>query len=337
MTRRHALAAGCLAAVLLISVLDGFTPAGVVVGILLCLPILAASLSGERKLVIVVAAASMAGFVVAAWLGRGPLSPPAIWLPNRIFVFLTLPATAAMSLYVQQRRREALRARDSALAARDLNRILLSLLAHDLRSPLLLAEQAFEYVERALARGETPDPALLSDTRARLRRTLRGVEVVLGVAAAEAEALEKGPAPGVLPVCRPRDEITREVHSFELEARARGKRIELETEGLDGEEYALDGMVLRQALTILVDNALRYAVPGAVHVRAAMDGGSLVVTVADGGPGTGGDVEPAGSGVGLQLSTALVRRAGGTLRVDGAHGGTTCILSLPVAGVAARS
>ncbi|HEV2147790.1 MAG TPA: hypothetical protein VGR37_10340, partial [Longimicrobiaceae bacterium] len=183
--RRSLLPALNLLAVLLISVLDGMTPAGVVVGILASLPIVAASFTDSPRQVWLTFGAAVSGFVLAAIFGQAPLSPAAVWVPNRLLAFFSLPASCAFSLLLQKRRLEATRARDAALASSELSRLLGALLAHDLRAPLLLASQGLSYVRDSLASGQRPDAGILAELEARLQRSLREIDAVLAMARPE--------------------------------------------------------------------------------------------------------------------------------------------------------
>jgi len=312
-----------LAAVAAICVGDGMTSAGVVVGILLCIPIVLASMDARPAMVAWTGALSAVGFAVAAAVGARPISPPAVWIPNRIFAALSIPAATLVALLLQRRRVEAERARDAALSASELNRLIGSLLAHELRAPLTLAADCLRYVRDASTRGEPLDGELLAETHARLGRSLRAVEGVLALARG---ASDDGAARAA-PVCA---ELADEVAGFEAEARARGKRIVLDLGGVRG-GAAADARVLRPVVATLLDNALRYAAPGDVTVAAGTDGEELAVRVTDGGPPPD-PVAGGGAGVGLKLAAALALHAGGTLAADGARPGMSWVLRLPCTG-----
>lgn len=315
--------------VLVICALDWITPAGVVVGALLTIPIILASTRASPREVVGIAAVAAVAFGVAAVFGHPSLTPAAFWMPNRVMAALSIPASAAVALVLQRHRLRAEQARDAAVGARDLNRVLMSLLAHDLRAPLVVARQCIGYVEDGLAEGRAPDPGLLSDTRARLDRSIRAIEIVLSVARAEVGgAAEDGARP-----VRLGDEIRAEVESFAGEAALRGKRLTLYLDGVSAAEPVLNPLVLRQAVAILVDNAIRYAVPGVVAVSAELRDGALRVTVADDGPaqaGEGGAPLARGAGLGLELSRALLAHAGGALERDASAAGSAWTVRLPV-------
>lgn len=314
-----------LAVVVAIVALDWITPAGVVVGILLGVPIILTSMHDSARLVWVTAAVALGGFLLAAGYGRAPIAPQEVWVPNRVFALLTLPASAYLALLLQRRRK-------LAEGARDLNRLLISLLAHDLRSPLVLATQGLDYVADTARAGDPLDDELIGELRARLQRSLRAVEVVLTVAR---ENLGDGAAPGArVELSRVGPEIAAEVESFASEAAHRGKRLVTALADLrDADQGAgVDALVLRQALAILLDNAIRHAVPGEVQVEARQVGPALVVHVRDQGPGLrSGSSASEGAGVGLELARTLVRRGGGEIRVerDGPEG-TEFALLLPL-------
>ncbi|MCW2601094.1 MAG: Histidine kinase [Frankiales bacterium] len=79
----------------------------------------------------------------------------------------------------------------------------------------------------------------------------------------------------------------------------------------DVDRVAVPGAALRQALEVLLDNALRHGA-GTVTVTIEPLGDWVVVEVADEGAGFGDDHEP---GTGLVLATSLVERFGGDLLV----------------------
>ena len=64
--------AAIFAAVAAISIADGLTPTGVVVGILLCIPIVLSSMDPRPAAVVATGAVSAVGYVVAAIVGMGP-------------------------------------------------------------------------------------------------------------------------------------------------------------------------------------------------------------------------------------------------------------------------
>ena len=216
-------------------------------------------------------------------------------------------------------------------------------LAHDLRTPLTRLRGTAE-----LALGDGGDPAearsALADCVEETDRVLHLLEVLLDVSAAEG---------GVLSLRKERvdlrDLVARAADLYSEVAEE--KRIELRTEV--GGAVLLDGDPVRlgQALSNLVDNALKYTPEGGrVTVSAASEEGAVTMTVADNGPGVPpaereavwrrlyrGDASRSqrGLGLGLTLVKAVAEAHGGTATVgDAPGGGARFQVRLPVERVA---
>jgi signal transduction histidine kinase len=112
----------------------------------------------------------------------------------------------------------------------------------------------------------------------------------------------------------------------------------------------LDGVRLRQILTNLIGNALKFTPEGGViKVKVDKVDGDLIIAVTDNGPGIPPEEIPkifepyhrlsnihgrlSGLGVGLAISRMLTELHGGSLMVDSLLGrGSTFRVSLPMAG-----
>jgi len=109
-----------------------------------------------------------------------------------------------------------------------------------------------------------------------------------------------------------------------------------------------DHDLLALALHNLVDNALKFSRPGdTIEIRALEDGHSVVVEVADTGPGVSDEelahlgeelfrgsaaMSVEGSGLGLALVHAIVNRHSGAMNIRSRYGqGTVVTLRLPAA------
>lgn len=323
--RREAFAFAALGAV---AVLDWHLSPGAAAGVLAALPLLyLASLTSAAGRAHFVAAAILAlcAFSVVsakAAMGGGVLQ----WLPQRSFALLVLAGVAGFGLFRRTQHSEAARMAGAESAASELNRLLLSLLAHDLRTPLNVSDQALEYVERAVAGNQPIDADLLLDTRARIRRSGRAIDVVLSVARADLGQLSAG---GAVPALV--DELSAEVSAFEYEAAAAGKQLRVRLPAGGSADSTPNPLVVRQVLAILLDNAIRYADPGEVFVDASFSGRDFRLSVSDEGPGISARQASAatgGSGLGLKLCRALAARAGGTLVAerDGPEGSTVTLV-----------
>jgi two-component system sensor histidine kinase KdpD len=108
----------------------------------------------------------------------------------------------------------------------------------------------------------------------------------------------------------------------------------------------MDFVLTQQALSNLLSNAARHTPPGtAVEVAAAVRDNSLLLTVADHGPGVPPDILPrifdrffrapgaatGGTGLGLSLVRGFVEAQGGSVTAENAPGGgLVCAIRLPL-------
>ncbi len=108
--------------------------------------------------------------------------------------------------------------------------------------------------------------------------------------------------------------------------------------------WECDSMLLRIALSNLVDNAARHAKPGRIGISAQADArGHLLLSVCDEGPGLTpsareqvfergyrGNSRSSGFGIGLWVTRHIARLHGGDIRVtDSGEGGTCFTIDLP--------
>ena len=319
---RATLLAASLAAVVVISVLDAVTPPGVVVGILLLVPVISSAYSSRPMDVWVTWTAAILGFAAAKVLGQDPISPTTVWYSNRVFTSVTLLAGGLGALRLQSLRLSALAARDQALRDRELSVLLHTLLAHELRSPLAMADQALEYVREAAAAGQTGDEELLRPIHGRLKRGLGTVDRVLDLARARLDGRSGDAAFAQREVVRT---LEAEARGFEEDVRLRGGR--LEVHGTHGGESVvrLDLLILRQSFSLLLGEAVRRA--GAHGVRVDLDVGPSEVaidvrtTLAE---GAASHLSPE-----LDVFADLLKSAGGELSAIGGPEEWTLRLRLP--------
>lgn len=312
-----------------ISLLDAFTPSSIVVGVLFVVPLLAMAATGRPRDVTWVFAAAALGYGLAAVFGTGTPAPPGTWLHNRILVIAVLVMTAYLVLLMQRRRGPA--GRDpNAPDVQEVNRLLMSLIVHDLRSPLTTALHTLDYLEQRMSDPE--EEAMIGEARARLRRNLRLVDAFLAVAHADREGLPHPQRSRRLTSSQLADVLHEEVSGFRPEAAGRNKQLLLYHDAPTLQEFSIDLLVMRHALTILLDNAVRYALPGPIRVTSSVGADVLSIAVEDSGPGTAGTAEsPSGAGLGLELCGALLRRAGGDLRrVRDDKDGSCFVLRMPL-------
>jgi signal transduction histidine kinase len=137
------------------------------------------------------------------------------------------------------------------------------------------------------------------------------------------------------------------VSSLSVLAEERNQQLRLDV--VDGVTVGADRFVLREAITNVVDNAIKYGGRGStIEVRVRPDRGEAVLTVADQGPGVAPEHrerifdrfvrldearsrDSGGAGLGLAIARWAVDVNGGRISVDGgAHGGSVFRIALPV-------
>lgn len=213
---------------------------------------------------------------------------------------------------------------------------LLADVTHELRTPLTVVQGNLE----ALLDGVYPADAqhlapILDETRvlSRLVDDLR----TLSIAEAGALTLHREPTDiGAL--------VTDSVASFR--AQADGAGVVLITEAATLPQADIDPVRLREVLSNLLANALRYTPRGgSVRVSATASDGRLRIAVRDTGPGIAADALPhvfdrfyksdesRGAGLGLAIAKSLVVAHGGEISATSEPGqGTEMRLTLPVSG-----
>jgi len=212
-------------------------------------------------------------------------------------------------------------------------------LAHDMRTPLTRLRGT---AELALRDGGDPEEArsALADCVEETDRVLHLLEVLLDVSAAEAGALTLRRENVDLRVLVERAaELYREV--------AEQKSISIEVSLPESAELKCDAVRVGQALSNLLDNALKYTPDGGrVALAAAREPGFMTLTVSDNGPGVPAAERDAiwrrlyrgdssrsqrGFGLGLTLVRAVAEAHGGSVAVSDAPAGGACFqLRFPV-------
>jgi signal transduction histidine kinase len=214
-------------------------------------------------------------------------------------------------------------------------RSLLADVSHELRTPLAVLQGELE----AMIDGIHPaDEAHLQAAVDDVRLLTRLVEDLRTLALADA---------GTLALHRESTDLSvlaqEAAASFETLAAASGVTVRVDV-APDVPLLELDPLRIRQVLSNLIANALRYAPAGsAVTVAAERNGGAVTVSVADSGPGFDPAVLPQlferfaksadsrGSGLGLAIARRLVEAHGGTIRAEQAAGGGAVIrFELPI-------
>ena len=221
--------------------------------------------------------------------------------------------------------------------ANELQRQFVRGLGHNLQAPLArilmssedLASDGLADEPRRLASEINADASRLSRVVGELMTATR---LDAGVFVPEAEPFALVPA------------VTRAWHAI-----ASDRELDL-VDGSAGWLAMGDRDAVEQVLWILLDNAVRYAPGGPIHVAIRPEGGAIEVRVRDEGPGIprseralvfrrfqrgstarGHD----GTGLGLDVARRLLRAMGGRIRYEDDGGGATFVITLPAERVGA--
>jgi two-component system sensor histidine kinase BaeS len=215
-------------------------------------------------------------------------------------------------------------------------RRLLADVSHELRNPLAIVQGNLEaLIDGVYPADEAHLEPILDETRvlARLIEDLR----TLSLAEAGTLALHREPSDvGVL--------IADVADSFRVRATAAGAAIDTDV-AADLPVVEIDPIRIREVVSNLVDNALRYVRSGGrVRISARAIEGSIEIAVADDGPGIPAELLPTiferfakspesrGSGLGLAIARAIVDAHGGRIAAESTPGAGTAIrLTLPIA------
>jgi signal transduction histidine kinase len=214
-------------------------------------------------------------------------------------------------------------------------RALMADIAHELRTPLAVMQGRLEgMIDGIYPRDAAHVAQVLEDARilARLVEDLRTLaHAESGTLALEKESID----PGML--------IREAVASLRAAADARGVALSVRGD-IDLPSIDADPIRIREVITNVVANAIRYSPPGAeVVVASHADPDRVVISVSDAGPGIASEDLPrifdrfykgtgsTGSGLGLAIAQNLIAAHGGSIAAESrAGGGTTIRVALPV-------
>jgi len=216
-------------------------------------------------------------------------------------------------------------------------RTLLADIGHELRTPLTVLQGELEAFLDGVHPADAPHlEAALDETRVMARL----VDDLRTLALADAGTLTLHREPTDLDVL-----ISEAARSMGAVADAAGVTVSADVPG-DLPLVDIDPVRVREVLTNLLGNALRYAPSGStvsVTARRGDDGRALVISVADGGPGIPADLlahvfdrfaksaDSRGSGLGLAIARQLVEAHGGRIGVESSpQAGTRFWFELPL-------
>ncbi len=225
--------------------------------------------------------------------------------------------------------------------AMDRQRAFVADASHELRTPLSLIRASAELLKRQATKSGQTGQASLDDIIQETDRLNGLVGQMLTLARADADQAPLSQADVDL------NQLTADTaRQMRLLAEPRNTTIDLQMDGpitVKG-----DPTRLRELLTILLDNAVKYSDPGAaVQVRLQPLPGKAQIKVSDNGPGIPAEAMPhifdrfyrvdkarsremGGAGLGLAIAKWIVDSHDGTIRVDSAPAaGTTVTVELP--------
>ncbi len=214
---------------------------------------------------------------------------------------------------------------------------LLSLVSHDLRTPLTaILGSADVLLERDEVRGNRPVHDLLKNIQSESERLSRLISNLLDAQRLESGAFrldkQRGPLEEVLGAVLER--CSKILGSRDV-------RVDLQK---DLPLVPMDSLLMEQVFQNLLENAVRCSPPGSpLEISAHVRGGDVEVSVADHGPGINdSDLEAVfekfykgtsspGSGLGLAICRAVVKVHGGRIWAEnGSQGGAVFRFTLPL-------
>jgi two-component system, OmpR family, sensor histidine kinase KdpD len=251
-----------------------------------------------------------------------------------------LEAVGRQAALALDRVRLAEEARQAALRARteELRSGLLSSVSHDLRTPLATITGAATTLREAAELDEATRRDLTEAICEEAERLERLVSNLLDMTRLQSGAVE--PRREWVPLVEVvGGALTR------VEERLAGRRVRTELDD-DLPLVSLDPVLVEQLFINLLENAAKYTPAGTdIEIRAVREGGTLVVDVADRGPGIppgdeeriferfhrGAHAGVAGAGLGLPIARAIAEAHGGRLVASNRPGGGAVFrLTLPL-------
>jgi PAS domain S-box-containing protein len=231
------------------------------------------------------------------------------------------------------------------LALEELRDDLMSMIVHDLRSPLANIMSSLEILRSALPADDEMVASLLTIALRAAGRLSRLVDSLLDLRRLEAGEIGLQRLPVAL------DTLLMEAVE-QVQPMAASKNLNLRTVlALDLPPAAADADLLRRVVVNLLDNAIKYTPQGgSITLGTKRTGSTITVSVRDTGPGVPeGEHErifdkftrvqreaaPKGLGLGLAFCKLAIEAHGGRIWVDsGRGGGATFYFTLPLAATA---
>lgn len=253
-----------------------------------------------------------------------PIGSVRIGLTSDVYVLVTFVVVAVTLGLLSDRRQAAVDAQRA---------LLLGSVSHDLRNPL----STIRTVSSDLLDEANDDSNRSAMLHLVLNETDRMSRIVTNLLSISRSQIGRF-APNAEPTC-----VSGLVDALVERFRTLGERRLRAIVDADVPEVMVDAVQIDQALTNLVENAVRFAPPDApIFVRASRRGHCVELTVEDSGPGvassTGGKSHrpfrsaDGSTGLGLMVCDAIVEAHGGKLHIGRSpSGGASVSFSLPIA------
>ncbi len=250
--------------------------------------------------------------------------------------FTRLVIFNALAVLLVRTRRE----REHHLALNTMREQLLYSVAHELRAPLAVLENALDILGEGYADLPADEFAKITGSAQRTAGRLRTLmEDLLSAGSIQAGRFHVDPQPVELQRI-----VSDAMDSVELLILERGQRVDVEMP--DGIIVRADRRYARQVLTNLLGNASRYGPTGTpIRLHGQREAGHVRLAVDDRGPGIPKEeqrllferfyrprVEGPGIGLGLAIAKGIVEAHGGHIGIDSEPGrGTSVWFTLPEA------
>lgn len=219
----------------------------------------------------------------------------------------------------------------------------ISMASHELRTPLTVIRGYAEYIREAPELSEkSREYAVHIDTSARGLDAL--VADILDVS-----RIEQGRMTFKEEALSPLSVAEESIAAFTIPAKEKGLTLSLDAGTLTGtERISADPDRLRQVLTNLVGNAIKYTPKGSVTVKLSVEGGQVRFRISDTGLGIGAEEQKRlfekfyrvsseetktirGTGLGLWITARIVKEMRGAISVESIKGvGSHFIVSFPL-------
>lgn len=286
--------------------------------------------------------ATVASFTLIAWL---MFALGGVWLSMAqpyLAVFIGYYFFIPYRLIIENRRSWEYYQKNKLLTqVEELKTNFMSMMSHDLKTPIARIEGMVEIVENERDRLSSRQVEALATLRNSSHELLEFVSSILNLGRIESKAIQ------LHLHSKDVNSLIKEVVQ-KLEYQAKSKNIQIRTELEPLFSIKMDVDLMRQVLQNLIENAIKYSPPGTSVLVSTEEGeGWISVQVADQGPGIPEDELPhifmkfyrsrnakastiKGSGLGLYLARYFVELHKGRITVDSSPGaGSTFTVELP--------